>query len=73
MNILDDKESDLDELKDFLGPETPVHDTPKHGYSTLEILQIVLGNTPSSKLCTRKPCGVRTFASFVVDLSHVAV
>jgi len=54
VNILDD-ESDLDELKDFLGSETPVYDTPKHGDSALEILQIVLGNTHSSNYVQESP------------------
>ena len=38
---------------------------------TVLFLQIALGETPSSGLCTRKPCGVQTCASFVVDLDRV--
>ena len=55
---LDDSDSELEDLKEFLGPETPVYDTPRHSYNALEILQIMLGEMPSSSLCTMKPCGV---------------
>ena len=68
---LDDSDSELEDLKEFLGPETPVYGTPRHGYNALKILQIILEETPSSSLCTMKPCGVRTFASFIVDLDRV--
>ena len=68
---LDDSDSELEDLKEFLGLETSIYDTPRHGYNAREILQITLGETPSSSLCTMKPCGVRTFASFIVDLDRV--
>ena len=67
---LDDSDSELEDLKEFLGLEMPIYDTPRHGYNALEILQITLGETPSSSLCTMKLCGVRTFASFIVDLDR---
>ena len=52
-----------------------MYGTLKQGCSALQILQIALGKTPSSKLCTRKPCGVRSFSplNFVVDLRQVSI
>ena len=57
-----ENDSELEDLKEFLGPKTPVFDTPKEGYSAVEILKILLGETPVSKLCTTKPRGVRICA-----------
>ena len=40
VGIISDDHSDLDDLTELLGPETPLYDThhtPKHGYSALEI------------------------------------
>lgn len=55
---MDDSDSELEDLKEFLGLETPVYDTPRHGYNAVQILQTTLGETPSPSLCTMKPCGV---------------
>lgn len=52
-----------------LGPETPLYETPKKGYSALELLNLLFGKVSKSMLCTRKPCKIQTFASFVVDLA----
>ena len=64
-------DSDSSPLKEQLGPETPLYGKPKKGYSALEMLNILFGTTSNLKICTSKPCGVRSFASFVVDLAFV--
>jgi hypothetical protein len=58
-------------LQETLGPNTPVYESPQKGYSAIELLRILLGKTSASDLCTKKPRGVRTFASFIVDLNSV--
>ena len=68
---LDDSNSELEDLKEFLGLETPVYGTPRHSYNALETVHLTLGETPSSSLCTMKLCGVQTFSSFIVDLDRV--
>lgn len=55
----------------MLGQNVPVYETPSCGYSVVELLNMLMQETPPSKLCTKKPCGVRAFASFVVDLKCV--
>jgi hypothetical protein len=51
-----------------LGPDTPIYDNPRKGYTATEMLNLLMGKISS---CTRKPCGVRTFAAFVIDLNSV--
>ena len=58
-------------MQDTLGPNIPIFVSPHSGYDVNEILKIITEKIPESKICTRKPCGVRSFASFVVDLNCV--
>ena len=67
---LNDSDSELEDLKEFLGPETPVYDTSAHGYSALEILQIALGDT-LIKSVYEEALWCTNCASFVVDLDRV--
>ena len=55
-------------LQEALGPDIPIYANPRKGYKTVEILSLLMGKVSASDLCTWKPCGVRTFASFIVDL-----
>ena len=69
-----ENDSELEDLKEYLGPKTPVFNTPKEDYSAVEVLKILLGETPVSKLCTMKPRSVRICASFVIDRArHVSL
>ncbi len=69
----DDSSSDaeLQELQRSLGPKVPVFEIPTGGYGVEELLRIISGQVSPSKLCVKKPCAVRTFASFVIDLEKV--
>jgi predicted DNA-binding antitoxin AbrB/MazE fold protein len=69
----DSEDSDLEQLTVALGPQKPVYDTRKTGYSALEIVKILMKETSSSKICTRKPCGVRTYSSFLIDFNSVGL
>ena len=40
-------------------------------YTAVEMLDMLVCGVPDDKLCTQKPTGVRTFASFVIDLNSV--
>lgn len=59
------------ELQDTLGPNVPIFESPHSGYDVHSVLKIITGKIPESKICTQKPCGVRSFASFVIDLKCV--
>ena len=58
-------------MQKALGPCTPIYENPRKGYSATQLLNLIIGKTSSSKLSTRKPSGVRTFASFIVNLNSV--
>ena len=61
-----------EKLKSQLGPSIPVYECSTRSYTALDILDIVVGGAcTSEKLCTKKPTGVRTTASFVIDLNEV--
>ena len=66
-----DNDSELEELQTALGPNIPIHGSPHSGYSALELVDMVFKEDPTMKLCIEKPTGVRTFASFVIDLKSV--
>ena len=60
-------DSEVDELQKVLGRKVRVYGTPRQGYSAQELLDLI-ENTPPA---TEKPCGVCTFASFIVDLNCI--
>ena len=55
----------------MLGQSVTVYETPLYGYIVVELLNMLMQETPPSRLCTKKPCDIRAFASFVVDLKCV--
>ena len=67
----DDFDSELQDLQRYLGPNVPVYESPTSGYSVYDVLRIIQEDIPNRKLCTQKPCGVRSVASFVINLKHV--
>ena len=66
-----DTDSELDKLQECLGPKVPIFERPKSGYCVEEVFRIISGAVPQSKLCIKKPSAVRTFSSFVIDLTKV--
>ena len=60
-------------LQETLGSNTPIYENPRKGNCAIKLLSILLGKTSASHLCTKKPCGVRTFASFIIDLNSVCL
>ena len=69
--FLSDSDSEVEELQSILGPEVPVYGSPRTGYTALELVSMILKE--DQKLCTLKPTGVRTFASFIVDLKCISL
>ena len=66
-----DADSELEGLQAMLGPHVPVYGAPRSGYTAHELASIVCEDVPEQKICTQKPTGVRTYASFVVDLKCI--
>ena len=58
-------------MQGLLGSNIPVYGSPRVGYSAHELVDMIFKEDPKKKLCTEKPTGVRTFASFVIDLKSV--
>ena len=57
----------------MLGPNVPVYGSPCCGYTAHQLVSMVYQEDPELKICTQKPTGVQTFASFIVDLKCVNV
>ena len=55
----------------MLGPKVPVYGSPRSGYTAHELVSMVYEEDPNLKVCTQKPTGVQTFASFIVDFKCV--
>ena len=52
--------------------DTPVYELPPEKYSAEDIVQILLSpNIDRAKICKKRPCGVCTSASYVVDLDSL--
>ena len=66
-----DNDSELEELQTVLGSNIPIYGSPHSGYSAHELVDMIFKEDPKMKLCTEKPTGVRTFASFIIDLKSV--
>ena len=66
-----DADSEVEELQAMLGPKVPVYGSPHSGYTVLELISMVYEKVPELKVCTQKPTGVQSFASFIVDLKCV--
>lgn len=64
-------DSELHDLQNFLRRNVPIFESPPSGYNVYDVLRIIQDDVPKRKLCTQKPCGVRSVASFVVDLKCV--
>ena len=60
-------------LQEQFGPDILIfkYSTTTGSYSAREVLDKLFCGIPPEKLCQRKPVGVSTFASFVVDLNSV--
>ena len=66
-----DADSEVEELQARLGMKVPIHGSPRSGYTAHELINMIYNDDPQLKLCKEKPVGVRTFASFIVDLKCV--
>ena len=66
-----DADSEVEELQAMLGPKVPVYGSPCSGYTVLELVSMVYEKVPELKVCTQKPTGAQSFASFIVDLKCV--
>ena len=66
-----DADSEVEELQAVLGPNVPVYGSPRCGYTVRELVSLVYKEDPELKVCTQKPTGVQTFASFIIDLKCV--
>ena len=66
-----DADSEVGELQAMLGPDVPVYGSPRSGYTAHELISMVYEEDPKLKVCTQKPTGVQTFASFIIDLKCV--
>ncbi len=51
--VLSESDSDIEQLEKFIGPQTPVYDTPKEAF---QIFKILFEKKPTSKISTKKPC-----------------
>ena len=67
----DEFDPELTDLQEKLGPNIPIFGSPSSGYGVFDVLRIIQEDVPRRNLCTQKPCGVRSIASFVVDLESV--
>jgi hypothetical protein len=65
-DLSEDDNSELEALQKALGRGVPIYASPG---SVHELLEIISEDVPASKICVKKPCGVQTFSSFVVDLN----
>lgn len=63
--------TEVDKLQMFLGPKVPIFETPTSGYCVEDVLRIISGVIPQSKVCIKKPIAVRTCSSFIIDLTKV--
>ena len=71
-----DMSSSSDEDSAFIvdTPTIPIYGQPQRGYSVNQLFNITLDMSASQcKVCTDEPVGVRSFASYKVDLSKVSL
>ena len=57
---------------DFHAEELSILARPSHALSVVQLFQLMIGAVPESRVCHRKPVGVRYSSVFVVDLSCVS-